>query len=90
MPAKIPPHNLDAEKSVLGAVMIDKDAIINVAEILRPEFFYDETHKQIYEAMQALYEKRQPIDVVTLTDQLKKKDEKVGRGGWGRRNCRNF
>lgn len=81
MSAKVPPHNLDAEKSVLGAVMIDKDAIINVAEILRPEFFYDETNKQIYEAMQALYEKRQPIDVVTLTDQLKKMKKLAAVGG---------
>ncbi len=72
MQAKIPPHDLDAEQSVLGAIMIDKDAIVNVADILRPEFFYEEAHQEMYSAMETLYDKRQPIDVVTLTDQLKK------------------
>jgi replicative DNA helicase len=81
MQAKIPPHNLDAEKSVLGAILIDKDAIVNVAELVRPEYFYDEVHKLIYEAMEALYEKRQPIDVVTLTDQLKKTKKLTTVGG---------
>lgn len=81
MAAKIPPHNLDAEKSVLGAILIDKDAIINVAEILKPEYFYDESHRQIYDAITTLYEKRQPIDVVTLTDQLKKNKKLSAVGG---------
>lgn len=69
---RIPPHNLDAERSVLGAVLIDKDAIINVAEYLRPEYFYDDRHSALYEGMTTLYDNRQPIDVVTLANQLKK------------------
>ncbi len=81
MAAKIPPHDIDAERSVLGAVMIDKDAIMNVAEILQPSYFYDERHQHIYEGMQTLYEKRQPIDVVTLTDQLKKTKKLSAVGG---------
>lgn len=72
MQAKIPPHDLDVERSVLGAIMIDKDAIVNVSELLQPDYFYDERHSSMYDAMQTLYEHRQPIDVVTLTDQLKK------------------
>jgi replicative DNA helicase len=84
MQAKIPPHNLEAEKSVLGAIMIDKDAIVNVAEILQPSYFYDEQHGEIYDAMVTLYDKRQPIDVVTLTDQLKKMKKLSGVGGAAR------
>ena len=79
--AKLPPHNLDAERSVLGAILIDKDAIINCAELLKPEFFYDQQHAGIYEAIQALYEKRQPIDVVTLSDQLKRNKKLTSVGG---------
>ena len=72
MQPKLPPHDLEAEKSVLGAILIDPEVMMNVAEILRPEYFYDEAHAAMYEAMTSLYEKRAPIDVVTLTDQLKK------------------
>jgi replicative DNA helicase len=79
--AKLPPHNLDAERSVLGAILIDKEAIVNVAELMKPDFFYDTQHMQIYEAMQALYEKRQPIDVVTLSDQLKRNKKLTAVGG---------
>lgn len=79
--AKLPPHNLDAERSVLGAILIDKDAIINCAELLKPEYFYDAQHAGIYEAIQSLYEKRQPIDVVTLSDQLKRNKKLTAVGG---------
>lgn len=79
--AKLPPHNLDAERSVLGAILIDREAIVSVAEVLKPEYFYDTQHVQIYEAMQALYEKRQPIDVVTLSDQLKRNKKLTAVGG---------
>ena len=81
MNAKLPPQNIDAERSVLGAILIDKDAIINVAELLRPEYFYSEAHKDIYDAIVSLYEKRQPIDVVTLTNQLKRTKKLVSIGG---------
>jgi replicative DNA helicase len=78
---KLPPHDLDAERAVLGAVMIDPDAIVQVAEILRPEHFYEDSHAQIYQAMQDLFENRQPIDVVTLTAQLKKMKQLSVVGG---------
>lgn len=70
--AKVLPHDENAERSVLGAVLIDAEAIVKVAELLTPESFYHPAHQSIYEAMQTLYEKRQPIDAVTLTNQLKK------------------
>jgi len=74
MPEKrLPPQSIEAEKSILGACLIDKDAVVAVAEFLRPEHFYDETHGQIFEAILELYEKRMPIDIVTLSEALKKK-----------------
>ncbi len=69
---KVQPQNLEAERSVLGAIFLDKDAIVNVAEFLIPEHFYDEKHKIIYEAILALYDKRDPIDIITVPAQLKK------------------
>lgn len=75
LPAKnrkqLPPHNTDAEASLLGAVLIDIDALIKIADAITPEDFYDERHKQIYIAIQQLYDKRSAIDVLTLSDQLK-------------------
>jgi len=77
---RIPPHSDEAEKSVLGACLIDKDAIIDVAEFLRPEHFYSDAHGDIFKAILSLYENRLPVDLVTLADKLRKqKDlEKVG------------
>lgn len=77
---RIPPHSADAEISVLGALLIDKNAIINVAEFLEPSHFYDDRHSAIYEVMINLYEARNPIDVLTVSDGLKRKKmlEKVG------------
>lgn len=69
--AKIPPQSLEAEQSVLGAILIDKNAIVEVAGFLRSEHFYEDRHGQIYSAMVALYEERRPIDLLTLTEKLK-------------------
>ncbi|MDB5164143.1 MAG: Replicative helicase [Candidatus Saccharibacteria bacterium] len=69
--AKIPPQNTDAEASLLGAILIDSDAIVKVADIVSPDDFYDERHARIFEATGQLYEKHSPIDVLTLSDQLK-------------------
>ena len=66
-----PPQNLEAEASLLGAILIDPDALVKVADIVSPQDFFDARHQRIYEAVQALYEKRSPIDVLTLADQLK-------------------
>jgi replicative DNA helicase len=77
---KTPPHNDEAEQGVLGAILIDKDAITPVSEILKPEHFYNDINGIVFEAMLVLYEERKPIDLLTLTAQLKKKKlyEKVG------------
>lgn len=69
---RIPPHSQEAEESVIGAMLIDKDAVIAVAEFLLPEDFYDERLKDVYKACIDLYEERVPIDVLTVTEKLKK------------------
>lgn len=67
----IPPQNVDAEASLLGSLLIDSDAVVKVADALSPIDFYDEKHQRIFEAITQLYEKHSPIDVLTLTDQLR-------------------
>ncbi len=71
IPKSVPPQNTEAEASLLGAILIDSDAIVKVADLVRPEDFYDERHARIYEATINLYEKHSPIDVLTLSDQLR-------------------
>src|SRR3989344_6501926 len=77
---KIPPHSPEAEASVLGAIMIDRDAIAEVAGFLRPEHFYEMENGNIFAAMLALFEERRPIDLVTIKEKLKeqKKLKEVG------------
>jgi replicative DNA helicase len=71
--AKIPPQNLDAEMSLLGAVLIDEDVLADVSEIVKSTDFYDKRHDMIYSAMIRLFEHHNPVDLLTLTDELKKK-----------------
>ncbi len=70
--AKLPPQNIEAEQSLLGSLLIDKDAIVQIAEQVHPAYFYrTEQHGKIYEAIIQLFEKREPIDLVTVTEQLR-------------------
>jgi len=78
---RIPPHSEEAEACVLGAILIDKDAIVSVAEFLRPEHFYNENNALIFQALLDLYEERKPIDIVTLKDELKKRKILTKVGG---------
>ncbi len=80
-PLKLPPHSIEAEESVLGAMLLDRDAIINVAESILPEHFYDERHKRIYEAILLLYEARTPIDLLTVTEKLRNEKDLKMVGG---------
>ncbi len=77
---KIPPNSLEAEQSVLGAILIDKNAIVEVAGFLRPHHFYEARHGDIFDSMLSLYEERRPIDLLTLTEKLKtvKKYKDIG------------
>src|SRR3989304_826466 len=70
----VPPHNLDAERSVLGALLIDKDSIVKVVEFLRPRHFYKDSHQNIFQAIFDLYEKRDPADLVTVPSVLKERN----------------
>jgi len=79
--ALVPPHDLDAEKSVLGSILMDENAIIKVVESLKPEHFYKSAHTSIYECVINLYEKREPIDLITLPQELKNKKLLTEIGG---------
>ena len=78
---RIPPHSSEAEESVLGALLLDKDAIIAVAEFLTSDDFYDGRHKEIFECCIELYEERIPVDVLTVADRLKKRKALKSVGG---------
>ena len=80
LPERVPPQNIEAEQAVLGAMMIKKEAIVEAQEILQPEDFYREAHRRVYEAMLKLSENDEAVDLVTLTEQLRRDGdlEKVG------------
>ena len=68
----MPPHNLEAEASVLGSIMLDRNAIVRVADFLRPDDFYLDQHAQVYRAALNLYDRTEPIDLLTLAAELEK------------------
>ena len=78
---RVPPHNIEAEQSVLGSLMLDKDAIIKIADLVRPGDFYKNDHNTIYETMLELYEDREPIDVLSLANRLEEKGKIDAVGG---------
>jgi replicative DNA helicase len=78
---RLPPQNLDSEQAVLGSILIDRDAIIEVADFLHPEDFYRQAHGRIYAAMLELFEHREPIDVVTVAEALERDGELEAVGG---------
>lgn len=79
-PLKIPPQNIEAEEAVLGAIMIDQDAIIKVTDILTPVDFYLPAHRFIFEAALKLFERHEPMDIVSITHRMKEDGtlERVG------------
>src|SRR6266704_606085 len=79
--APVPPQNLEAEESVLGAMMLSPGAIGAVSEILDAKDFYRESHAKIYRAALALYAKGEPVDAITLTDELEERSELEDVGG---------
>ncbi|MDP3963041.1 MAG: replicative DNA helicase [bacterium] len=78
--AKLPPQNIEAEQSVLGSVLIDRDIMDRVADVLRPEDFYREAHGKIFSVMLELYSHNEPIDILALTNRLEEQKllESVG------------
>src|SRR5450432_1681803 len=81
MYGKVPPQARELEEAVLGAVMLEKTAFDTVVEILKPECFYVESHQRIYQAMQSLAQKSQPIDMLTVVEELRFREELEMTGG---------
>src|SRR5579859_7857300 len=77
---RIPPQNLEAEQAVLGSMLIERPAVEKAGEILKPEDFYRDAHRFIFEAMMALAERDEPVDLITLPEELNSRNlfESVG------------
>jgi len=81
MVGKIPPHNDEAEKSVLGAVMLSKDALFEVVEYVKAKDFYSAVHREIFEAVLELYHRNSPVDTLTVSEELKRRNSLEMAGG---------
>lgn len=80
---RLPPHSLEAEEAILGSLLIDPDAIYEVASFLRPEAFYRNKNRRVYEAILALSEGGNQLDLLTLADELRRREQLEGIGGEG-------
>ena len=78
---RLPPQSIEAEQSVLGAVLIDRDAMIEIADFLKPDDFYRQAHARIYAVMLDLSERREPIDIVTVSESLERSGDLDAIGG---------
>lgn len=78
---KLPPQNLSAEQSVIGAMLLDKNAIVHVIDLLQPDSFYRDAHRYIYEAILSIFERNEPADLVTVTEELRKSGKLDAVGG---------
>jgi replicative DNA helicase len=78
---KLPPHSLEAEQSVLGSVLLDKDSMLKIADIIQAKDFYKKAHRLVYEAMLDLYQSQEPIDVLNVSNRLKDKSQIEEVGG---------
>jgi replicative DNA helicase len=82
LPSRIPPHNLDAERAALGAVLLEgREALPRVVEVLHPNDFYTEAHRVIYTTMLRLFERGEPVDLITLQEELRREDQLQFVGG---------
>ncbi len=78
---RLPPQSIEAEQSVLGAILLENDALTKAIEIISPEDFYRDAHRKIFNVMVELFEKGEAIDLITVTDSLKRRDELDAAGG---------
>ena len=82
VPARIPPHNLDAERAVLGAILLEgRETLPRVIELLKPSDFYTDAHRMAYQGMLALFDRGEPVDVLTLTEELRRSEQLHAVGG---------
>jgi len=78
---KLPPQSIEAEQSVLGSLLLDQDAVIKIGDVLMPEDFYKDTHQMVFQAMLDLFEKREPIDLLSLANRLEERNQLKLVGG---------
>lgn len=78
---RVPPQNLEAEQSVLGAMLIDREAVVRVASFLSAEDFYHDRHQMVFRAMLALFNRSEPVDMITVSDELRKHNQLEAAGG---------
>src|SRR5215831_10666568 len=78
---RIPPQRLEAEQSVLGGILLDNTALDRLAEVLQPDDFYREAHRKIFRGMQRLSERNEPVDLITLSEELRGRGELADIGG---------
>jgi len=78
---RLPPQNIEAEQSILGAILIDNEALPKALEIINSDDFYKQSHRKIFRAMVELFDRNEPIDLITLTDYMKRSDEIDAVGG---------
>lgn len=80
-PDRVPPNNIEAEEALLGSLLIDPEAIFDVASILRPDAFYRERNRWVYKAILDLNDQHEPVDLITITDELRRRDQLEELGG---------
>src|SRR3989304_3717294 len=78
---RVPPHNLEAEQSILGSMLLERDAIARVVELVRPEDFYRDAHRRIFETIAELFDRGEPADIVSVTDRLRARGILAAGGG---------
>ena len=78
---RVPPQNIEAEQSVLGAILIEQSAIAKISDILQPEDFYREAHKLVYRSAMTLFERGEAIDFITVIDMLRREESLERAGG---------
>ena len=78
---RIPPHNDEAERSVLGSALLSKDALFDVVELLTEDDFYSEIHKEIFRSIKELYRKSSPVDTLTVSEEIKRRNSLEMVGG---------
>src|SRR3990172_11835384 len=78
---RVPPQSTEAEQGVLGSMLLERDAIARVVEMIRGDDFYREAHRRIYEAIADLFERGEPVDLITVTDRLKARGQLDDVGG---------
>ncbi len=81
MNGKIPPHSTETEKTILGACLLEQDALLDILELVKAEDFYSEAHKEIFTAIEELYRKNEPVDSLMLAEELKKRKSLEAVGG---------